>query len=130
MASEPTRGAPPTTALGEAVENATARLSIWCRAVADLVQADVDRMASGTYQLGDLTTFGVRLMRIGVDNVVQMAGVLSDNLVLLTADITGSSGAQVHELPLDVPVPDKSSGRFVLSSLTGTTPDTGSRRSG
>jgi hypothetical protein len=89
-----------------------------CRDVADLIQTDVDRVACGQYQLADLMTAGVRLLRVGVENAVRMAGVWSDNLALLTAT-TARERAPKRATRVAVQLPPKSAGTITSSSLTG-----------
>jgi hypothetical protein len=115
---------PPTTPLGEALEQAADGLSMWCRDVAMLVKTDVDRMASGDYHLADLMTVGVRLLRVGLDNTIRMAGVASDNLALLTAlpPETARRGApheKVEKVDVVVPVRAGDAGTIASSSLKG-----------
>ena len=110
---------PPTTPVGEAIEQATDGLSMWCRDIAELVQTDVDRMASGGYHLADFGTAGIRLLRIGVDNAIRMAGVFSDNLALLTATRADPRAATTRETKKTVPVPPSVPVTINSSSLIG-----------
>lgn len=123
--TDSTARAEATTPLGEALEQAVDGISMCCRDVANLIQTDVDRMASGQYQLADLLTAGVRLLRVGIGNVVRMAGVWSDNLALLTAETAASAGAPTYTTDVAVQLPTESAGTITSSSLTGAR--TGSR---
>jgi hypothetical protein len=81
---DPSAAPPPQSPLSEAVEQATDAASKWCREVADFAQHEAELLSSGDYGLSDFVTAPVRLLRVSVTNAIQTAGVLSDNLALLS----------------------------------------------
>jgi hypothetical protein len=74
---------PPQSLLSEAVEQAAAA-TLWWKDVAEFATDQADRLASGNYGVNDLTNAQVGLMRIWVRNSIKTAGVISDNLALLS----------------------------------------------
>jgi hypothetical protein len=109
-----------TTPLGEAVEQVNHGLSHWCRDVADLVQTDIDLMASGQYGLARLASCGLRLLRVNVKNLVGMSEVLADNVALLV-EASSSTGAVVspREVTVTLPLASDAPVTVVSSSLRG-----------
>lgn len=120
---DPTPMPRPTTPEGEAVEQAIDGLSMCCRDVAGVIQTDVDRMAAGDYRLADLATVGFRLLHVGVNNAIRMAGVLSDNLALLTAEESREEKVVPAERRVNVivPIPAGQAVTITSSSLRGRT---------
>jgi hypothetical protein len=117
---------PLTTPLGEAVEQAADGLAAWSRQVASLVQHDADRIANGEFGLARLASSGLRLLRVNVDNILQMVDVLSDNIALLAEAPLGSSpqrggNPRSREVRLMVTVPAGVTADFVVTLLRGTT---------
>ena len=80
----------PQSLLSEAVEQAADAATMWVADVARLARSQADLLASGDYGLNDLATAQVSLLRIWVRNSINAAGVLTDNLALLSY---GSGGA-------------------------------------
>src|SRR5262245_45006757 len=123
LARDPVESA--TTALGEAVEQAADGLSSWCRAVAELIEDDVNRVANGEYHVADLASAGMRLLEVNVCQLLQMAKVASDNMALLSSDATVSDDARRRAVPVVITVPAASEVTLACSSLKGE--DTGAR---
>jgi hypothetical protein len=117
---------PRTTPLGEAVEQAADGLSAWWCDVAALVQGDADRVANGDYGLARLASSGLRLLKVNVDNMLQMADVLSDNIALLAEAPPASipqrgKKPRSREVPIVVTVPAGVTAHFVVTLLKGAT---------
>jgi hypothetical protein len=103
--------------MGEVVEQTADGLSSWCRAVAGLVQEDVDRIAAGTYHPDDLTTAGLRMMRINVDHFFEMGRVFLDNLALLAEEPTARGATRIRSRKVDVNLPADKAGTIVANPL-------------
>jgi hypothetical protein len=80
----PTDSKQPQSPLSEAVEQAAGAASRWCDDVVKFAENQADLLSSGDYGVSDLATAQVDLLRIWVRNTVLTAGVLSDNLALLS----------------------------------------------
>jgi hypothetical protein len=111
---EPPRQSP----LSEAVEQAADAAVIWCRDVADFAEREADRLSSGNYSFGDLATAPIRLLRISVRNAIKTAGVLSDNLALLSAGQPATVAAE-RTFSVSVDVPAGGAARLGASALVG-----------
>jgi hypothetical protein len=85
------------------VEQSAGAIAAWCADVANFAQREADLLAAGQYRAADLATVQVRLLRIWVTNVVRMAGVLSDNLALLSAGGRGERAPRTFGIRVDVP---------------------------
>lgn len=106
------------SALSEAVEQAAAAVSAWCNDVADLAEREADRLSAGRYGLNDLIIAQMSLARIWVSNSIRTAGVLSDNLALLSYSRPGATTAQ-RTVRVGVPVPANADVTFRVSDLVG-----------
>jgi len=87
--ARPPDAAGPQTPLSEAVEQAAQAASQWLDEVAHFAEDEVGRLSAGNYHLDDLATAQVRLLRIWIRNSIRTAGVLSDNLALLSYGTSG-----------------------------------------
>ena len=74
----------PQSLLSEAVEQAADAAAMWVADLAKLAKGQADRLASGSYGTDDLAAGQVGLLRIWVTNSIRAAGVLSDNLAMLS----------------------------------------------
>jgi len=81
----------PQSLLSEAVEQAAGAAALWWQELVELATSHADRLASGSYGVGDLTTAQVGLLRIWVRNSIKTAGMLSDNLALLSYGKAGAA---------------------------------------
>jgi hypothetical protein len=61
-----------------------AAASMWCDEVAEFAKHEADVLSTGDYGVNDLANAQVRLLRIWVSNTIRTAGVLSDNLALMS----------------------------------------------
>jgi hypothetical protein len=108
----------PQSLLSEAVEQAAGAAAMWWTDLARLAKGQADRLASGSYGAGDLAAGQVGLLRIWVKNSIRTAGVLSDNLALLS-----SGDAAEHPPPrrfaVTVAVRDNLALRLRASDLVG-----------
>ncbi len=104
--------------LSEAVEQAAGAASKWCNDMADFAKHQADLLSSGGYGLSDLATAQVDLLRIWVTNTVRTAGVLSDNLTLLSFG-RPSQNPPPRRFNVGVSIPAGVSPRFRISDLLG-----------
>ena len=86
----------PQSLLSEAVEQAAGAAAKWVGDVARFARGQADLLASGDYGLNDLATAQVGLLRIWVENSINVAGVLSDNLALLSYGSAGPAGVALE----------------------------------
>jgi hypothetical protein len=93
----------PQSPMSEAVEQAAGALSMWCNDVARFATRQADLLASGDYGLNDLATAQVTLLRIWVSNSISTAGVLSDNLALLSYGKGGAPPPRRFGVGISVP---------------------------
>jgi hypothetical protein len=108
----------PQSLLSEAVEQAAGAAAMWWTELSRFATAEANRLASGSYGVDDLTTAQVRLARIWVRNSIRTAGVLSDNLALLSY---GSAGTHPppRRFAVTVAVPDEVKLPLQASDLVG-----------
>jgi hypothetical protein len=108
----------PQSLLSEAVEQAADAATMWVADVARFARSQADLLASGDYGLNDLATAQVGLLRLWVRNSLNAAGVLSDNLALLSY---GSEGAAPppRRFAVAVAVPDGVDLELTPSDLEG-----------
>ena len=106
----------PQSLLSEAVEQAADAATMWVADVARFASSQADLLASGDYGLNDLATAQVGLLRLWVKNSLNAAGVLSDNLALLSY---GTEGAAPPPRHFAVAVPDGVALELTPSDLEG-----------
>jgi hypothetical protein len=94
----------PQSLLSEAVEQAADAAALWLGEVADFARGQADRLSSGNYGATDLANAQVGLLRIWVRNSIKTAGVLSDNLALLSYG-TGGGAPPPRRFAVTVAVP-------------------------
>lgn len=113
----PNREAQRTSALAEAVEQAAGVVTKWSDDMTQLLKDEADRLSAGDYRLNDLVTMPVKLMRIWVDNSINAAFALSDNISLIS---TARSGAAPPPRTISVPVhiPANTAVTLVASEMT------------
>jgi hypothetical protein len=80
----------PQSLLSEAVEQAAGAAAMWWTDLAKLAKGQADLLASGHYGADDLAAGQVGLLRIWVKNSIRTAGVLSDNLAMLSYGSAGT----------------------------------------
>jgi hypothetical protein len=107
----------PQSLLAEAVEQAAMAGALWWEELAKLARSQADRLASGSYGVDDLATGQVGLLRIWVRNSIKTAGVLSDNLALLSSGTAGT--APPRRFPVTVAVPAGAALELRASDLVG-----------
>jgi hypothetical protein len=90
---------------------------MWLDELARLARSQADRLASGSYGVDDLATGQVGLLRIWVRNSIRTAGVLSDNLALLSSDQAGT--APPRRFGVTVAVPAGVAVKLQASDLVG-----------
>jgi hypothetical protein len=93
----------PQSLLSEAVEQAADAAAKWVGDVARFAGGQADLLASGDYGLNDLASAQVGLLRIWVENSINVAGVLSDNLALLSYGSVGSAPPRRFAVAVGVP---------------------------
>jgi hypothetical protein len=71
--------------------------------LAKLARSQADRLDSGSYGVDDLATGQVELLRIWVRNSIKTAGVLSDNLALLSSGNAGTAPPRRFAVTVAVP---------------------------
>jgi hypothetical protein len=108
----------PQSLLSEAVEQAAGAAAMWWEELAQLARGQADRLASGTYGTGDLAAGQVGLLRIWVRNSIRTAGVLSDNLALLSYGTAGAAPPP-RRFGVTVAVPDGVPLELRASDLVG-----------
>jgi hypothetical protein len=104
--------------LSEAIEQATAAVSMWCREVAEFAQHEADVLSTGDYGLNQLATAQVRLLRIWVTNSIRTAVMLSDNFALLSYGQAGRPPPP-RRIGVRVPIPAGVSVKLRASDLIG-----------
>jgi hypothetical protein len=107
----------PQSLLAEVVEQAAMAGALWWEELAKLARSQADRLASGSYGVDDLATGQVGLLRIWVRNSIKTAGVLSDNLALLSSGTAGT--APPRRFPVTVAVPAGAALELRASDLVG-----------
>lgn len=112
------RESPRTSALAEAVEQAAGVVTKWSGDITQLLKDEADRLSAGDYRLNDLVTVPVKLMRIWVENSINAAYTVSDNIALIS---TARSGAPPPPRTISVPVhiPANTAVTLVPSEMTG-----------
>jgi hypothetical protein len=108
----------PQSLLSEAVEQAAGAAALWWEELAKLARGQADRLASGSYGVDDLATGQVGLLRIWVRNSIKTAGVLSDNLALLSYGSAGTDPPP-RRFAVTVAVPAEVDLRLRASDLVG-----------
>ncbi len=93
----------PQSLLSEAVEQAADAAAKWAGDVARFARGQADLLASGDYGMNDLATAQVGLLRIWVENSINAAGVLSDNLALLSYGSASSAPPRRFAVAVGVP---------------------------
>ena len=107
-----------TSALAEAVEQAAGVVTKWSGDITQLLKEEADRLSAGDYRLNDLVTVPVKLMRIWLDNSINAAYAVSDNIALIS---TARSGAPPPPRTISVPVhiPANTDVTLIASEMTG-----------
>ncbi|MGH3874034.1 MAG: hypothetical protein ACRDSR_21460 [Pseudonocardiaceae bacterium] len=100
------------------MEQAADAARLWCDGIAHFAKSEADQLSSGNYRLDDLSTAGVRLARVWVENTVKAAYVLSDNLALLAYTRPGTAAAP-RTVRVGVEIPANTSGTLAVSDLVG-----------
>jgi len=100
------------------MEQAADAASRWCNDAADFAKHQADLLSSGDYGVSDLATAQVELLRIWVRNSVRAAGVLSDNLALLSFG-RPSNAPPPRKFNVGVGIPAGLSPRLKTSDLLG-----------
>lgn len=108
----------PQSLLSEAVEQAAGAAALWWKELSEFATAEADRLASGSYSAGDLAAAQVGLLRIWVRNSIKTAGVLSDNLALLSYGTAGAAPPP-RRFGVTVAVPDGVALELRASDLVG-----------
>lgn len=107
-----------TSALAEAVEQAAGVVTKWSGDITQLLKEEADRLSAGDYRLNDLVTVPVKLMRIWVENSINAAYAVSDNIALVS---TARSGAPPPPRRISVPVhiPANTDVTLIASEMIG-----------
>ena len=108
----------PQSLLSEAVEQAADAAAKWVGDLARFARGQADLLASGDYGLNDLATAQVGLLRLWVTNSIRAAGVLSDNLALLSYGTAGAAPPP-RRFAIAVAVPDGVDLELTSSDLEG-----------
>lgn len=107
-----------TSALSEAVEQAADVVTKWSDDLTTLIKDETNKLSAGNYRLNDLATVPVKLMRILVENSLNAAFTVSDNLTLISSARSGAPpSARTMSVPVHVPA--NTVVRFAPSEMRG-----------